>query len=99
MNTDQSSTTTSPRAPTEWDFAHNVWIEFAENHPELSLNPGTWGLTNFLRNAKVDLLKADAIRKARAGHWIANRKRFDATAFDLLTTRGNACLRDSWKHY
>jgi hypothetical protein len=71
----------------EWGIAGEVWASFCAHHPELGLRPGRWQLINFMRVAKHALLAGDAIRKARAGHWIAHRARFDALAFELLTQR------------
>jgi hypothetical protein len=74
----------------EWGVAVEVWAAFVARHPELALRPGRWQLVNFMRRARPALLAVDAIRKANSRHWIAHRRRFNETAFEILTSSGEA---------
>jgi len=89
-DTAQASTQEAARiAPREWRNAHEEWRSFIDAHPELGLRPGQWQLHNFLRHHRDELVRRDAIRKARGRHWIAHSGRFDAAAFDCAT--GHVC--------
>jgi hypothetical protein len=68
-----------------WDEGTVVYNEFVKLHSELHFKCGRWAFHNFLRNHRADLIKVDAIRKARGRFWIAHRERFPKAAFALST--------------
>jgi hypothetical protein len=70
-----------------WGEGTLVYNEFVKIHSELHFKCGRWGFHNFLRNHRAELVRADAIRKARGRFWIAHRVRFPHAAFALSTGR------------
>ena len=73
--------------PNHWVTGPQAWTTFCELHPELAYTPSPWAFHNFLRYFKQPLLDADAIRLAKARHWIAHVDRFEQTAFACATGR------------
>jgi hypothetical protein len=69
----------------DWVVGSQAWTLFTQHHPELGLKPGLWQFHNFLRIHREALIACDAIRKARARHWIAHVDRFISAAFDCAT--------------
>jgi hypothetical protein len=69
----------------QWIVGPQAWAEFVNLHPELGYKPGRMNFHNFLRNAKNQLLAADAIRLAKRKFWIAHQSRFPETAFEIST--------------
>jgi hypothetical protein len=81
----------------QWSEATAVFNQFVQLHPELHFKPGRWSLHNFLRTHKSQLLRVDAIRKAKNRYWIAHQARFIEVAFALSTGQrvGDCCLASS----
>lgn len=72
----------------QWVGINEAWRNFCAKHPELGQKPEQWALTNVLRVNTAPLVAADAIRKVRGRHWIAQPETFERTMFDLLTGKG-----------
>ena len=68
-----------------WVGLDDAWRDFTRSAQALQLRPGPQSLADFLRAHQPALIKADAIRLARARRWIAHTERFPRMAFDLLT--------------
>lgn len=75
----------SQTAKSQWVVGTNAWAQFASKHEELGYRPGRMNFHNFLRIARAELLKHDAIRRAKNRYWIAHIDRFPAVAFDIAT--------------
>ena len=69
----------------QWVVGTSAWAQFAEAHAELGYRPGRMNFHNFLRNARPELLRQDAIRRAKNRYWIAHVDRFPAVAFAIST--------------
>lgn len=69
----------------QWVVGINAWAQFASDHVELGYRPGRMNFHNFLRNARPELLRQDAIRRAKNRYWIAHIDRFPEVAFAIAT--------------
>lgn len=76
----------------QWIVGPQAWADFVIAHPELGYKPGRMNFHNFLRNAKHQLVAADAIRLAKKKFWIAHPSRFAHAAFEISTN--SFCLND-----
>jgi hypothetical protein len=76
--------TQTPRM-SDWDLLTDAWLAFCRQYPEVGFQGKKWEAHNFLRRYRQYLLSVDAIRKARGTHWIVNKDRFPAAAFDCST--------------
>ena len=49
----------------QWVVGIHAWARLASMHAELGYRPGRMNFHNFLRNARPELLRQDAIRRAK----------------------------------
>lgn len=69
----------------QWVVGLEAWANFASSHAELGYRPGHMNFHNFLRNARPELLRQDAIRRAKNRYWIAHIEKFPEVAFAIAT--------------
>jgi hypothetical protein len=69
----------------QWVVGLHAWAQFVSVHAELGYRPGHMNFHNFLRNARSELLRCDAIRRAKNRYWIAHVDRFPEVAFAIAT--------------
>lgn len=69
----------------KWVVGREAWARFASNHAELGYRPGHMNFHNFLRHARAELLRQDAIRRAKNRYWIAHVDKFPEVAFAIAT--------------
>ncbi len=69
----------------KWVVGLEVWARFVSKHAELGYRPGYMNFHNFLRHARSELLRQDAIRRAKNRYWIAHVEKFPEVAFAIAT--------------
>ena len=75
----------SQTSQSQWVVGIHACARFASVHAELGYRPGRMNFHNFLRNARPELLRQDAIRRAKNRYWIAHIDRFPEVAFAIAT--------------
>lgn len=69
----------------QWTTGHQAWKKFTSVHPELGYGDGVQQFYNFLRTNREELVRRDAMRRAKSRSWIAHQQRFAQVAFELAT--------------